>query len=205
MNAHYRCCGDTLNDPDRQRQSDAFVNWMRDARTPGGAVTLPAQTPMMVLGDFNLVGGPQPLTTLLDGDIQNNLTYGVDSPPDWDGTANAQAVAYHNSVAGGDTWTWRDDTQPFDPGRLDYITYTDSVLALQKSFVLNTVTMTASDRAAAGLQTYDSIYDDAGIIYDHLPVIADFRVSVPEPSGALLLLAAGAVATARRRRRPSSP
>ncbi|MEA2734994.1 MAG: hypothetical protein QOE14_1445, partial [Humisphaera sp.] len=200
MNAHYRCCGDTLNDPDRQKQSDAFVNWMRDARTPGGSIDLPDQTAMMVLGDFNIVGGPQPLNTLLDGNIQNNLTYGGDSPPDWDGTANAQAIAYQNAVAGGDTWTWRDDTQIYNPGRLDYITYTDSVLAIQKSFVLNTVTMTAADRAAAGLQTYDSIYDNVGSVYDHLPVIADFQMTVPEPSTGLLMIAAAALTGLRRRR-----
>lgn len=185
MNAHYRCCGDEFNDPERQKQSDAFVNWMRDARTPGGSINLPAGTAMMVLGDLNIVGGPQPLTTLLDGNIQNNALYGVDSAPDWDGSLNAQVMARHNQT-GSDLWTWRDDTMIYDPGRLDYITYTDSVLELRKSFVLNTVTMTPADRAAAGLQTYDSIYDNVGSVYDHLPVIADFTVATPEPSGALL-------------------
>jgi hypothetical protein len=48
MNAHYKCCGDTTFDYLRQRDSDAVVSWMRDARTPGGNVDLPYATPMIV-------------------------------------------------------------------------------------------------------------------------------------------------------------
>lgn len=33
MNAHYRCCGDTTNDPFRQQDSDAIISWVRDAKT----------------------------------------------------------------------------------------------------------------------------------------------------------------------------
>ena len=42
MNNHYKCCGGF--DARRQEQSDALVNWQRDARTPGGFITLPAGT-----------------------------------------------------------------------------------------------------------------------------------------------------------------
>jgi hypothetical protein len=147
MNAHYKCCGgfDNL----RQQSSDQNINWMRDARTPGGAVTLPANTPMIVLGDLNIVEGPQPLTTLFDGDIQNS-SVGPDSPQ-------------------------------YNPGRLDYIIYTDSAMTLAHSFVLNTIAMSPSDRAAAGLQTYDTAIDS--LTYDHLPVVADFLIPPPPIPG----------------------
>jgi endonuclease/exonuclease/phosphatase family metal-dependent hydrolase len=187
MNAHYRCCGDELNDPERQKQSDAFVNWMRDARNAGGNLTLTQNTAMMVLGDVNLVGGPQPLTTLLNGDIQDELTYGTDSAPDWDGSWNAVVNALHN-MTGPEDYTWRDDLQIFDPGRLDYMTYTDSVMTLRKSFVLNTMSMTPGDLAATGLQQYDSIYNVQ--TYDHLPIFADFTM-VPEPGGVVVFAALG--------------
>lgn len=175
MNAHYKCCGGY--DDLRQRQSDAFVNWMRDARTPGGSIDLPAGTPMTVLGDLNIVETNDPLDTLLNGDIAQNAVYGADSPPDWDGSANSAAPALHNATGPAD-YTWRDDFSEFDPGRLDYITYTDSVMTLQRSFVLNTVTMSVADRAAAGLLTNDSVYSGGGF-YDHLPVVADFLIPAP--------------------------
>ena len=176
MNAHYKCCGDTTNDPLRQRDSDAIVSWMRDARTPGGSVELPYATPMIVLGDLNIVGGQQPLLTLATGDIQDNARYGVDSLPDWDGSANTILDATHNAVAGAETYTWRNDTSQFAPGRLDYMVYTDSVLAPTKGFVLNTNTMTEADLTATGLQPFDSLYDGDSGKYDHLPVVMDFRI-----------------------------
>jgi endonuclease/exonuclease/phosphatase family metal-dependent hydrolase len=172
MNAHYKCCGGF--DPERQKQSDAFVNWMRDARTTGGTINLAANTPMMVLGDINLVDGQQPLTTLLNGDIQTNATFGADSLPDWDGSNNSQVFAVHNAV-GPDNYTWRDDASGFAPGRLDYMTYTDTVMSLKKSFVLNTVTMAPADLTAAGLQQYDSVYANS-TLWDHMPVVADFAL-----------------------------
>ena len=171
MNAHYRCCGGA--DADRQKQSDAFVNWMRDAKTPGGAITLPADTPMVLLGDFNIVEGPQPLETLLTGDIANQVVYGADAAPDWDGSTNSMVDARHDAT-GPDQYTWRDDTSIFDPGRLDYITYTDSVMTPRHSFVLNTTTMSLDELLATGLQANDSIYSAAS--WDHLPVVADFAV-----------------------------
>jgi endonuclease/exonuclease/phosphatase family metal-dependent hydrolase len=179
MNAHYRCCGGTTNDPLRQRDSDAIISWLRDARTPGGSVELPYATPIIVLGDMNIVGGQQPLLTLATGDIQDNSRYGVDSSPDWDGSANTVLDATHNAVAGADTYTWRNDTSQFAPGRLDYMVYTDSVLAPTKGFVLNTAAMTETDLAATGLEPFDSVYDGAVGFYDHLPVPARRPVRHP--------------------------
>lgn len=184
MNAHYRCCGDTTNDPLRQRDSDAIVSWLRDARTPGGSVDLPYATPMIVLGDLNIVGGQQPLLTLATGDIQDNARYGVDSSPDWDGSDNTILDATHNAVAGAETYTWRNDTSQFAPGRLDYMVYTDSVLAPSKGFVLNTAAMTETDLAATGLQPFDSVYDGTIGFYDHLPVVMDFRI---QPAASLAI------------------
>ncbi len=216
MNAHYRCCGG--NDPARQRQSDALANWMRDARAPGGNVTLPHGTPMTVLGDLNIVESPQPLETLLDGDIVDNATFGPDSPPDWDGSRNADAFPLHNGTGPND-YTWRNDLEPFDPGRLDYVTYTDSSLRLGNRFVLNTVAMSDALLAATGLQRFDAILDNVGQNYDHLPVVVDFRepfdgaslsakrrfdniasATVPEPMTALLAPPLALLLLARIRR-----
>ena len=45
MKNHYACCGGLTNDPFRQQQSDAIVNWMRDARSSGRTIDLPPGTP----------------------------------------------------------------------------------------------------------------------------------------------------------------
>lgn len=174
MNNHFKCCGGFDNQ--RQNSADFLVNWMRDARTPGGTITIPEGTPMITLGDFNIVDGQQPLTTLQDGNIINNLQYGADSPPDWDGSNNLVVPALHNGV-GPEFYTWRDDRDIYDPSLLDFIIYTDSVASLTHSFVLNTATMTEAQLTAAGLQSYDAMYDS--LTWDHLPLVADLLIPPP--------------------------
>jgi len=174
MNNHYKCCGNPggAEDANRQRQSDALVNWMRDVRTAGGSETLPAGTPMAVVGDLNIVGSLDPLDNLIAGNIVNEGTYGADSPPDWDGTSLADARPVHNG-SGTVDYTWRNDNSGFAPGRLDFVLYTDHVARSAHQFVLNTVSMSAAELAATGLQTYDVTFDAQN--YDHLPVVVDFR------------------------------
>ena len=196
MNNHFTCCN-SMEPPEpleprersRQQEADALVNWMRDARTIGEFIDLPYGTPMLVVGDLNIINDPDildPLGTLLGGDIYYEETYGADSPPDWDGTSLSDAHPLHNG-SGPDDYTWRSDIPEFDgniypPGRLDYILYTDSVIQEANKFVLNTVDMTTAERLATGLQTYDITVDLVGARYDHLPVVVDFRIaSIPEP------------------------
>lgn len=177
MNNHYKCCGNPggTEDAQRQRQSDSIVNWLRDARTPGGSISLPPGTPFAVVGDLNMVGGLQPLHTLLDGNIQNNATYGSDSPPDWDGTSITDARPSHNA-GNSDFYTWREDRSGFPAGQLDYIIYSDSALDVGNKFVLNTVNMTPAQRTATGLQTFDTAIGNSSTYFDHLPVVVDFRI-----------------------------
>ena len=179
MNNHYVCCGGVFNDPIRQLHSDSIVHWLRDARTPGGFVDLPPGTPFAVVGDLNIVGSSQPLDTLVDGNIINESDLITDSPPDWDGSSLTDAQPLHNGNLPED-YTWRDDNLVFDPGRLDYIIYTDSTLDVGNQFVLNTVAMSPQDRVATGLQEFDVTLDNVGATYDHLPVVVDFRVIAVE-------------------------
>ena len=176
VGVHFKCCGGTDNDPQRQQQSDAIVSWLRDARTPGGNIDLPARTPIVVLGDLNIVGGPRPVETLLSGDISDEAAYGADFKPDWDDTPLTDAHPLHN-VLGPDDYTWRNDNEPYKPGRLDYVVYTDSVLEVTKSFVLNTVTMSERELRATGLEQFDTTADGVGKAYDHLPLVVDCRVT----------------------------
>lgn len=173
INTHFKCCNGF--DPRRQQQADAIVRWMRDARTAGGSITLANATPITVVGDLNMVEGFRPVATLLNGDIVDTGRYGPDSPPDWDGSANTDLAPRHNGRAPVD-YTWRDDSSSFAPGRLDYITYSDSAIRRANAFVLNTASMTPAERSASGLQTWDVARDTAGD-YDHLPLVVDFRAN----------------------------
>ncbi|MFQ5501806.1 MAG: endonuclease/exonuclease/phosphatase family protein [Phycisphaerae bacterium] len=173
INEHYKCCSGGNQDDLRQQQSDAVINWMRDARNPGESIDLPQDTPMVVLGDLNIVGGPAPLNTLIDGNIFDEATYGLDSPPDWDGTTSTDLHPLHNGV-GPDDYTWRNDNSSFAPGRLDYVIYTDSVMTPANNFVLDTTLMTPAELAATGLQEFDVVLNPPGQ-FDHLPLVVDFR------------------------------
>ena len=174
MNNHFKCCGGTDNDPRRQQQSDSIIAWIRDARTPGGEIDLPEDTAVIVCGDLNIVGGFQPVQTLIDGDIVDETTYGDDFSPDADGTAMTDAHPLHN-IVGPDDYTWRNDNDKWAPGRLDYIVYSDSVLPAVKKFILDTTLMSDAGLKAAGLQRLDVAVDNEGKEIDHYPLVIDFR------------------------------
>jgi len=183
LNHHFKCCGGVDNDPDRQKQADAVASWIRDARTPGGQVDLPARTGLIICGDLNLVGGPRPLQTLLSGDIADEAAFGPDLAPDWDGSELTDAHPLHNAV-GPDDYTWRNDDATwdgvhYDPGRLDYLIYSDSVLTAVHKFVLNTTLMSDEELELAGLERYDVTFDQVGRDFDHLPLVVDFKPAGP--------------------------
>ncbi|MBU0641032.1 MAG: endonuclease/exonuclease/phosphatase family protein [Planctomycetes bacterium] len=175
LNNHFKCCGGKGNDPQRQQQADALVAWLRDARTPGGALDLPPATPAIILGDFNIVGGWQPVQTLLTGDICDEQVYGPDALPDWDGSSLTDAHPFHNAT-GPDDYTWRNDDDQWPPGRLDFILYTDSVLTAVHQFVLNPTLMPTEELERAGLEPFDVTLDTVGRTFDHLPLVVDFRL-----------------------------
>jgi hypothetical protein len=171
---HWRCCS---ADSDRQNEADALIAFLRDARTPGGPLTLEEGTPIVAAGDFNLVGLRQQLDTVITGDIQNNGVFGPDSPPDWDGGPFAYPPSRHSDIRLG--YTWRNDFSSFYPGVLDWIFYTESALGLENHFMLDTRTMLPSTLSLYGLQAGDS---EEGS--DHIPRVADFRplISTSTPS-----------------------
>lgn len=182
MNEHYKCCSQRGSERKRQQQSDAVANWMHDARTAGGSIDLPHGTPMIVLGDLNLVEGPGPLKTLLTGDIRDEKRYGSDAPPDWDGSDLTDCHPLHNGIGPND-YTWRQDKGRYKPARLDFVIYTDSVLTVAHEFVLNTTTMPQTALDAVGLRKFDVVLEPPGG-FDHLPVVVDFRFTLAsKPDG----------------------
>ena len=180
MNAHFKAGGESSDIAKRQQHADAIVHWIGDIKTPGGNIDLPDGTPIIVLGDLNVYDTDPHLhlTTLITGDIHDEGTYGPDVPPDWDDTDATDALPLHNGV-GPDFYTWRKDSSAYNPGALDRIIYTDSVISVGNSFVLNTTAMTPEELAAAGLEYADVVLNLATGYYDHLPLVVD--VLVPGP------------------------
>lgn len=172
--AHFPALGGQANIEARQEHADAIMAWLGDAKTAGGEIDLPRGTPILVLGDLNVydTDPAHHLTTLLSGDIEDEDRYGPDILPDWDETGLADALPHHNG-AGEDVYTWRDDTQEFNPGALDRILYTDSILSIENAFVLNTEIMTEEELEAAGLKAGDVMLDPETGLYDHLPLVVD--------------------------------
>jgi hypothetical protein len=162
--AHLPCC---TNDSGRQEESDAIMQFFRDAMTAGGQVDVANGTVFMITGDLNLVGESRQLTTLLTGDILDNGAYGPDFNPDWDGTALADVISPQTEMRFA--YTWRNDFSTFAPGRLDFIIHSDSEIQLANHFIVYTPEMSAAQRSQYGLQS-----DDVPTVSDHLPHVADF-------------------------------
>ena len=168
LNSHFSCCD---NDDDRQEQVDELVQVLREWRlNDDGPFDLPEGTPMFHVGDFNFVGYREQIETVTAGNIQDEGNYGSDFPLDWDGTAITDLFSRqtHKRMA----YTWRSDGSSFNPGKLDYVLYTDSNLSILNHFVLNTLAMPDSI-----LNEWELEAEDTNEASDHLPRIVDFMVT----------------------------
>lgn len=161
----------------RQLQSDSIARWIRDVRDDASPIALATGTPIVILGDMNVLTNAsfQPFETLLTGNIIDEANFGSDFDIDWDGTDLADARPSHNG-RGEYFYTWRMDDIQFDPGALDRVIYTDSVLSIEQSVVLDTTTMPAEDLSSVGLFRNDVLFGGKPGFFDHLPLIVDFSV-----------------------------
>jgi len=184
INSHLKCCGGQTNDDKRQLEVDATVAFLLDAKTPGGVIDLPNETPFIILGDLNLVGDRQQLITLLTGEIINIPIFGNGGPPDWDNTDLADLLSQQSDKR--TAYTWRDDGNSFPPGRLDFQIYSNSIINVEKDFVIQTEVMSATRLNQYGLQLLDT-----RTASDHFPKVADLSfdtiTSVPYQNNLVVL------------------
>ncbi len=165
----------------RQRHADSIVRSLRSLREPDQTNSLPARTPIVILGDLNVYGSAPKdaahhLATLLTGNIVDEATFGPDIKPDWDGTYLGEVKPRHNERE-KDRYTWRVDRDRFPPDALDRIIYTDSVMRVRRSFVLNTTTMSEEELSKSGLLATDVLRGAQPGDFDHMPLVADFVVT----------------------------
>jgi len=178
MGVHLPCCTDEVG---RQKAADAMAAWMGNARQPGGLISLAANTPMLVVGDTNMREASGSEFTLLTGDIADEATFGADVAGDWDGSGLLDLTPRDPYTNDRDTWP-SGTTAPSN--RFDRFVFTDSVMQAPTGFVLNTATMTANQRAGAGLQAGDISPD---VTADHLPIVMDARVALRPRNAGLIL------------------
>lgn len=172
INCHYKCCGGAANDATRQREVDATIKFILDAKTPGGTITLPENTPFVITGDLNLVGDRQQLITLLTGEIINTQLFGNGAPPDWDNTELEDIISSQSDKR--TAYTWRNDQSTFPPGRLDFQIFSNSVVSVQKQFILQTEVMTQTRLNQYGFQQFDTRNAS-----DHFPKVTDISFNLP--------------------------
>lgn len=164
IGAHLPCCG---NNEGRRNEIDALMQFIRQSKNGQGEIPLAENTPIILLGDLNLVGNAQQLSTLLDGSIQDTLRFGSRFSPDWDGSQFADLTPFCIGIPF--SFTYYDPNGRYSPGRLDFMIYSDSVIEPVKKFVLFTPAMIPDTLAAYNLDA-----DNAVNASDHLPVVADF-------------------------------
>lgn len=166
LNTHPKCCDG--HDERRQRQADAQMAFVRDAKTDGGLLTLAEGTPIIISGDMNYVGKRHQQITIVTGDIFDNSTYGPDFNPDWDGKPfiDSKVLACNMPL----TFTSYNEWGSYSASRLDYVVYSSSVLEKVNGYSLFTETLTTEELSESGLNS-----DDALTASDHLPVVVDFK------------------------------
>ena len=175
LNGHPPCCG---NNQGRQENFDALIQFILDAKTVGGIIDIPFNTPISFSGDMNLVGYSEQYYTILNGSISDTMTFGNGGFPDWDNSPLKDQICYLNAKNIAYTWDkWNPIPGDFPPGRLDFVFFTNSVMSVNKSFIISTEQMDAA------LLTQNNLFLNDTDASDHLPVVVDFVLPLIYPIG----------------------
>jgi len=164
LNVHLPCCE---NDQGRDEEIDGILRYWRNIMNGNETHNLDPNSPLFIVGDFNLVGDGQQLDRLLTGNIKNNSVFGPDFEPDWfsGNLIDAAPVAVNSNLA----YTWYNEFSSYTGGRLDYILYTPSSIYEVNKYVIDTRIMSQGDLFLSGLSQTDS--QDCS---DHLMVVTDW-------------------------------
>ncbi|MBW2733466.1 MAG: endonuclease/exonuclease/phosphatase family protein [Deltaproteobacteria bacterium] len=153
---HPNCCGyigsdeDTWRIAQSQELADAIARVRRGAL--GVSYTRFANAPVIIGGDWNLVGSNEPLLRLTTND----------------GPALTHWLLRH--LVGDDIYTWRSDTSRYPPGMLDLVLFDATQLTRDKGFIFDSNQLDGARLLEMGLEKDDSA------VTDHLALVTDFRL-----------------------------
>lgn len=166
--SHMKCCGGANNEAQRQAEADEYMAFLRNAIDGEGAVSIPANTPVVYGGDLNMVGLDDPIYTLVSGDISDEANHGPDFAPDWDGTALTEWAILQTDHPFDFTWQSSSISSEWMPGKLDYLITSDASVELKGGFTVRTAEMSAERLLEFGLQAGDALAAS-----DHFIVVGD--------------------------------
>lgn len=160
LSVHPKCCGYIGSSEDTQRisQTSGMVRTINEVRA---GLHGPYQgAPVVVIGDWNLVGSRTPLDMLTDS-----------------GGPALRWIIPPNLIGEAVT-TWRSASSNFAPGVLDLVVYDDNAISHRNHFLMDTALLNASELAALNLQAADSAASD------HLLMVVDFAPAPACPADA---------------------
>jgi endonuclease/exonuclease/phosphatase family metal-dependent hydrolase len=176
VSTHFRSRSGAANIAMRERHANSVVDWIEDAKSPGGKVDIPDRTPFLIVGDLNVYESNE------DDPLQHLKTLVTGKDPsgergiDWDNTPLLDVLPSINGV-GEHHYTWRNDGLPFAPGALDRFLVSDSVVGVADRFVLDVESLAEEQRERFGLELGDTLLHGQVGVYDHLPLVVDLVLS----------------------------
>lgn len=152
LSIHPKCCGHIGSEEDKRRidQTLAMTRTIELARQRFGT-----DLPILVAGDWNLVGSRSPLDLLTDPT----------------GPKLRELDARHAGSA--ETYTWFAPDSSFGPGKLDLATVDEESAEHSRAVLLDSRTISPASAAALGLKPTDSAASD------HLLMVIDFGRTTP--------------------------
>lgn len=150
---HLKCCGFAGSPEDQARAMEAAaINDTFQATANQRLATGTRPLIRVIAGDFNLVGSRTPLDRMRAG---------------LDADGGDLAIAMPITLGDRTMTTWSESSEPFPPGRLDYVLYSPSSASVANAFVLDTRRLSEAALARLGLDRNDSGGSD------HMPVVVD--------------------------------
>ncbi len=151
-----------------------IINYIKSVKNNTADISLPANSPIFIVGDMNFVGYASQLLMMKNGSLEQTGIY-----IDWDGTpfADSDARITHKPFS----YTWINNNSYYWPGKLDFIFYSDAATSNIKSFSFNSAVLPTDL-----LTKYNLNADDSYKCTDHLPISADFTMkgtSINEDKG----------------------
>ncbi|MFT5424808.1 MAG: hypothetical protein ACI89L_002610 [Phycisphaerales bacterium] len=158
VSVHPKCCGyaGDSNDDRRIASMQKLAGFIDDFRngTLSGALAPYAGAPVVIIGDWNLVGSDTPAQLVTDPAVPGMARWTLPR------------------TGADDAVTWRDmDGFGFMPGLLDLVVFDTTGLSRRSGFVLDTNSLAPATLSAYGLQSGDSNASD------HFALIADFELT----------------------------